>query len=216
MGTLTIIFIIGAVIGGIILISHLQDKKRTEKLRQVADEMGLPFYPQGNDSLIGELSNFPLFSQGRSKKIKNMLHGETSEVEVGIFDFRYTTGGGKSSHTYRQTVAYFRSTDLNCPDFALRPEHLFHRIGGVFGYQDIDFESHPLFSKSYLLRGNSEHKIRNLFNEEALAFFEHQSGLSVEGNGERLIFYRASKRVEPGEIRSFFKEGFRVYGLFKG
>ena len=57
---------------------------------------------------------------------------------------------------------------------------------------------------------------RNDFNEEVLTFFEHQSGLSVEGNGQRLIFYRASKRVKPKEIRSFFKEGFRVVGLFKG
>ena len=216
MNMLAIILVIGAVIGGIFVVSHLQDKKRTEKLRQVADEMGLPFYPQGDDSLIGQLSNFPLFSEGRSKKIKNMLHGETSEVEVGIFDFRYTTGSGKSSHTHKQSVAYFRSPDLDFPDFALRPEHLFHRIGGVFGYQDIDFESHPRFSKSYLLRGNSEHKIRQLFNDEILAFFERQTGLSVEGNGERLIFYRASKRVKPEEVRSFFEEGFRVFALLKG
>ena len=176
MNMLAIILVIGAVIGGVIWVSHLQDKKRTEKLRQIADEMGLPFYPQGNDSLISELSNFPLFSEGRSKKIKNMLHGETSEVEVGIFDFRYTTGSDKSSHTHKQSVAYFRSPELDYPDFALRPEHLFHRIGGVFGYQDIDFESHPRFSKSYLLRGNSEHKIRLLFNDEILAFFDIGTG----------------------------------------
>lgn len=49
MNMLAIILVIGAVIGGVILVSHLQDKKRTEKLHQVADEMGLPFYPQGDD-----------------------------------------------------------------------------------------------------------------------------------------------------------------------
>lgn len=216
MNILTVMLVLGAVIGVFVLVSHLREKKRTERLRQIAEVMGLPFYPEGDPALIMELSQFPLFSYGRDKKLKNLMHGATSDVEAGVFDFRYTTGSGKSSHTYDQTVACFRSPGLDCPDFALRPEHLMHRIGGMFGYQDIDFESHPQFSKSYLLRGASELKIRELYNDEVLDFFENHPGLSVEGSGQRIVFYRASKRVKPDEIRSFFEEGFRVFALLKG
>ncbi len=212
---MTVVFIIGAIVGGVFLVLHLREKKRTEEIRVVAAEMDLPFYAQGDASLMSELSNFPLFSEGRSKKIKNMLHGETSDVEVGVFDYRYTIQSGKHSHVYKQTVAFIRSPQLDCSEFALRPESLFDRIGGVIGFQDIDFESHPRFSNSYLLRGSSEYRIRKLFTDEVLAFFENKPGLSVEGNGQRIIFYRAAKRVKPEEIRSFFEEGFRVYTLFK-
>jgi hypothetical protein len=215
MGAIVSVLIFGAVVGGIILVSYLWDKKRTEKMSLVAAEMGLPFYAQGDASLISELSNFPLFSEGSSKKIKNMLHGMTSDVEVGVFDYRYTTWTGKHRHVYKQTVAYFQSPELDCSEFALRPENLFDKIGGVFGFQDIDFESHPRFSDSYLLRGNSEVKIRRLFNDEVLAFFERQTALSVEGSGQRLIFYRASERVEPEKVRSFLEEGFSVFTFFK-
>ncbi len=209
------VLIFGAVVGGIFLVLYLREKKRTEAMRVVAAEIGLPFYAQGDASLIHELSHFPLFSEGRSKKIKNMLHGETSDVEVGVFDYRYTVQSGKHSHTYKQTVAYFRSPELDCSEFALRPESLFNKIGRVFGFQDIDFESHPRFSSSYLLRGGSEYRIRKLFTDEVLAFFENEPGLSVEGCSQRIIIYRAAKRVKPEEIRSFFEEMFRVYTLFK-
>ena len=215
MDAIIIVLVIGVVVGGVFLVLHLREKKRTEEISVVAAEMDLPFYAQGDASLISELSNFPLFSEGRSKKIKNMLHGETSDVEVGVFDYRYTIHSGKHNHVYKQTVAFIRSPQLDCSEFALRPENLFDKIGGVFGFQDIDFESRPRFSSSYLLRGNSEYRIRTLFTDTVLAFFENEPGFSVEGYGQQIIFYRASKRVKPEDIRSFFEEAFRAYTLFK-
>ncbi len=212
---MTFVLVIGAFVGGIFLVLYVWEKKRTEKMRLVAAEMGLPFYAQGDASLISELSNFPLSSEGNSKKIKNMLHGETRDVEVGVFDYRYTIWTGKNRSVYKQTVAYFRSPKLECSEFALRPENLFDKIGGVFGFQDIDFESHPGFSSSYLLRGSSEYGIRTLFTDTVLAFFENEPGFSVEGYGQQIIFYRAAKRVTPDDIRSFFEEAFRAYTLFK-
>ena len=214
MDAIIIVLVIGVVVGGVFLVLHLREKKRTEEISVVAAEMDLPFYAQGDASLISELSNFPLFSGRRSKKMKNMLHGVTSDVEVGVFDYQYTSGG-KRRHIYKQTVAYIRSPELNCSEFALRPENLFDRIGGVLGFQDIDFESHPRFSSSYLIRGSTEYGVRRLFTDEVLEFFENEPGLSVEGYGQRIIFYRAAKRVEPEEIQSFFEKMFRVYTLFK-
>jgi carbonic anhydrase len=158
---------------------------------------------------------FQLFKQGRSKKIKNMLHGESSDVEVGIFDYQYTVGTGKNFRRYKQTVVYFQSAAIDCPDFALRPKNFFHKNGNLFGYQDIDFESHLKFSSSYILRGTSEYRIRKVFTETLLSFFEGQPGLCVEGQGSRLIFYRTSKRIKPEDVRSFLNEGFQVYRLFK-
>jgi hypothetical protein len=45
------------------------------------------------------------------------------------------------------------------PHFALRPEKAWHKIGSWFGHQDIDFDSHPRFSSTYLLRGGDESAI---------------------------------------------------------
>ena len=173
------------------------ERKRRESVGKVADELGLSFHPDGDPALVSELSDFPLFSKGRAKQIKNMIHGETDEVIMGIFDYRYTTGSGKSQHTYRQTVAFFRSVDLHLPDFELRPQGFFHGIGKVFGYKDFDFESHPVFSKAFVLRGQNEKRTRQLFSPEILTALEGQQGINVEGRGTDLIFYRDAKRSPP-------------------
>ena len=214
--SLTVALITGFVLlaVGLLAWSYLAEKRRTEKMTLAAADLGLAFHPTGAPALIDELASFHLFSQGRSKKIKNMLHGETGAVDVALFDYQYTTGGGKNSHTSHQTVAYFRSPNLDLPQFVLRPENVFHKIGGVLGYQDIDFDSHPRFSAHYLLRGASEPQIRRLFTDDVLTFFESQTGLSAEGSHDRLIFYRAGKRVDPDRVRPFFEEGFNVYALF--
>ncbi len=109
----------------------------------------------------------------------------------------------------------FTSERLNLPSFELRPENILHKIGSSFGYQGIDFRSHPQFSSSYLLRGNDEAAIHALFTPEVLRYFERQDGLCVEGDGDKLICYRQRKRVDPHEIKSFLDQGRAVLDLFR-
>ncbi len=37
------------------------------------------------------------------------MNGRAGDVKVQIFDYTYSTGGGKSSHTWKQTVFLFES-----------------------------------------------------------------------------------------------------------
>jgi hypothetical protein len=104
-------------------------------------------------------------------------------------------------------VLSIEGSKLNFPKFELEPENTFHKIGQVFGYQDIDFESFPIFSKKYLLRGNDEAKIRELFTPEVIKFFERNQNIHIEAQGNTLIFYRPSKRCKPDEIKGFYQDG---------
>ena len=198
-----------------------REKERTAQFKQIADRMGLLFYPKGDATFLENLSHLHLFSQGHSKKVSNLLRGVsgqlggTDQAEVRIFVYRYVTGGGQHSRSVRQTVIAFRSPELHLPQFALRPENLFHKIGAAFGYQNIDFDAHPKFSKKYLLRGNDEQKIREVFTRQLLAFFETEEGVSVEADGGRLIFYRRGKRIRPEDVGPFMEQGLRVLRLFR-
>lgn len=215
MGPFIVVGIVLA-IGSLGLLWWRSEKQRTEQFEQIAQDLGLPYFPKGDSSLQEGLSHFHLFSQGRSRKIRNMMHGESSGVQLAIFDYRYTVGGGNNSRTYKQSVVYFQSPALSLPQFAVRPEGFFHKVGGAFGYQDIDFESHPEFSKTYLLRGENESAIRECFDDDLLTFFETQSKISVEGVGDQLMFYRSGKRIKPGEIQQFMQDGFHVFAQFRG
>ena len=209
------------ILGGVVLliaviayVSYLAEKKRTEALKRVAEELGFDFFPK-DQGLLGELASFPLFSQGHSKRLTNLMRGEAGGLAVEIFDYRYTTGGGKSSTTWKQTVICFRLDGPGLPAFSLRPENILDRIGAWFGSQHITFEDYPGFSKSYLLRGPDEKAIRELFTEQVLAFYEGRTGLSTEGGGDRLLFYRHNKRVGPEQVRAFLEEGFQVLAAFR-
>ena len=191
------------------------EKKRTESWRQQARRLNLRFFEKGDDSLLEQLQQFHLFSQGRSKKISNMLHGETEQGELAIFDYRYRTGGGKNSSTYRQSVLYLSSPSLDLPHFELRPEGVLHKIVGAFGYQDFDFARHPKFSKTYVLRGENERAVRELFEDEVLEFFEGEAKVCIEGGGQQLLFYRQRRRIKPEEAAEFMKEGFRLFAPFR-
>jgi hypothetical protein len=205
----------GALLGGIIYAVRKFEQARTEALQGVADELGLQFYPEGEGTVENEIGHLRLFNQGHSRKMKNMISGQTEDIDVAIFGYRYTTGGGKNQQTHQQTVISFHSPHLSLPEFEIRPENFLHKIGKALGYQDINFDSHPVFSKKYLLRGPDEAAVREFLTPKLLQFFESQQGISVEASRDRLIYYRASKRIKPEQVRSFMAEGFHVYELMK-
>ena len=215
MTIIPIIVGILALVGVIIVIAIKRDKKRTEDLAAAAARMNFTFSKEASPHLLRTLEHLELFSRGRSKKIRNVLGGRAGDLDVSVFDYRYTTGGGKNSSTWRQTVMLFESDGLEFPQFALRPEHVFHKIGQLFGYQDIDFATHEEFSKRYLLRGKDEDAVRNTFSSEALSFYETDRTLSTEAQGRQLIHYRAAKRVGPESIQDFIAEGVRVLTLLR-
>ncbi len=213
----TIIYIIVGVIlfiAGIAVLARRFDKKRTAALEDVAGRLGLDFYPKGGDISPEALSVFDLFSRGHTKRVKNAMTGPLGDAEAAIFDYAYTTGHGKNRTTHSQTVAMFDMPGLALPNFILKPENIFHKIGGVFGYQDIDFDDHPKFSKQYLLRGADEEAIRQVFGEEVLMHFDLYKGLCVEAAGQRLMVYRGSRRVKPADLRNFVDDARDVLDLF--
>ena len=208
--------IAGAVIliGGILAFFIFKDRKRTEALGFTAEEMGFAFSPKVDRMFLSAMPEFHLFSRGRSKRVSNLMEGTFGGANALVFDYRFTTGGGKNSHTYRQTVICFELQNTLLPSFSLRPEGVLHKIGSRLGYQDIDFENYPEFSASYLLRGSDEEAVRNVFTESILAFYEMSSRLCTEGNGDRMLFYRQSKRVRPEELQMFLEEALEALSLF--
>ena len=195
------------------IFGYYQEKQRTEQMQAAAERMGFSFVPEDEQGLRSRLGHFHLFSQGRSQKIRNVMRNEIDDISVMLFDYEYRTGSGKHSHTHRRTVVLFEAEQLRLPFFTLRPEGLFHRLAGSLGYQDIDFEAHPAFSDSYLLRGPDEAGIRELFREEVLSYYERHADLSTEGEGQQLLFYQGNRRRDPTRIEGFFEQGLDILDL---
>ena len=201
--------------GVIAYLAYRAEKKRTVGWRQAANDLGFQFAPDPSEEILGRYPGFHLFSQGRRRDVQNLLRGKAGGLEVSIFDYSYVTGSGKSRRTWRQTVLAFEIDDADLPGFSLRPEMWFHKVGQWLGYKDIDFDTHPTFSKRYLLRSEEEDEIRALFTDRVLEYYEDHPNVCTEGGGGRLVYYRAQKRVDPADARAFLGEGFDVLALFR-
>ncbi len=213
--SVAVLIVIGvfAIIGVLIGISAWLDRKRGEELKKVADELGLTFLPEGSSELAERLSAFALFNSGHGRKQARLIQGESDEVTISIFDYQYTTGSGKQSQTHRQSVAAMCSSEIQIPDFTLRAEHMWDKLGGLIGMSDINFDSHPTFSGMFVLKGSNEEAIRKFFTPAVLTFFERHKGASVEAAQGALIFYQPGRKVAAREIRDFLSQAYEIYGV---
>ena len=213
------VVIIGVTVAGLAGAGYaawVADKKRNAAFQTVASTMGFSYEEKVDaESLAPLVGDLPLFGRGHSRKAKRLLKGRLADRDAAIFDYRYTTGGGKNSQTHRQTVVVFPSGAAKLPDFEMSPENPLHAVAEFFGAQDINFEQSPEFSKRYLLKGSDETAVRRLFTIDALGFFGAVPGWSVASRSGRLSVCRAGKSVAPAEVPAFAAEALRIAGLFK-
>lgn len=202
--------LVAGAVAAIVVAMVRAERRRTEAMELASHTIGFVHEPTGDLDLLRALADLPLFGRGHSRKVRNLMTGRIGDAEVKLFDYAYTTGGGKNSHTFRQTVALFPATRA-LPDFVLAPENVLHRIGQLFGYQDIDFEQNADFSSHYLLRGSDETAIRAAFGPDRVAFLAGDHGWTVEARSGFLGIYRSGKRCKPGELPAFLESAQRVW-----
>lgn len=189
-------------------------KKRNAGLQEFAERYHMTFEEKGESNLLDELDSFHLFSKGGGRKINGLLSAKTKEAFLNVFDYSFTTHNGKTTQKWVQTVVYFKSDSLNLPSFAMRPENIFHKIGSTLGYQDIDFDSFPEFSKHFLLRGEDENSIRKIFNNKVLYYFNDKTGISVEGFENKLIIYKNARQIKIDALKEYIDEAIQIFQLF--
>lgn len=208
-------FLIGGIIALIALITAYfiysdkkEEKKRTEKLKEIALRSGFSF----GEAVDTDFSDLLSFSSYESKAW-NMLKIEKQDIVWRIFDYRY--GSGKSISL--QTV-FLAETSRSFPKFSLTRETLMLKmlkIIDLVGLKDIDFHSHPEFSKQYHLSGSDEPSIRSLFNENVIRHFEtYKLEGSIVANMNKIAFYQLTKRLKPEEMPSRLEEVSKILSLF--
>jgi hypothetical protein len=212
------IAVIGVVIAIVIVAAiwaAYQEKKRREAMMSAGQLMGFTYAANMPGERLAELRTFELFNRGHSPHGRNLLEGKVGDADIILVDYRYSTGSGKHKQTHDQTVIILPGGAEGLPDFQLTPENFFHKIGQLFGYQDINFEESPTFSKRYLLRGANEPAIRQAFRQEVLDHFAENWGWSVEARGGQLLVCRASNLCNPNKCPEFVAEAARIRSLFQ-
>lgn len=197
--------VIGVVIVGLVIyISYVVEKKRTEAMQQYAQSHGLTF--EGTTSQLQQwVQGFKLFNQGHSRVLKNVMRGARDQASVAVGDYKYTTGSGKHSQVHNQTICVVRHPGLRVPHFFLRRQvALFDALGKMFGGQDINFDEDPAFSKAFVLQtSGQEQELRRYFNDRARSHFTALANrqVQVEGVGDTILIH-FGKRLDPKDLEA--------------
>ncbi len=192
---------------------NIRKVNRAAQLEEVAFDLGMQFQSKDDWGLLRLLKDFHLFKQGSRKRIEHILHQKDGmlESELHIFDYQYTISSGKSSVTYKQTVFFMQSKQLGLPQFLMKPEHFFHRIGEWLNLtKDIDFEEFPQFSKQYWVKSDNEDYLRASVNEPFLKFFTIEKNWQLEGLNYYLLFYKKHELLPPAQIKDFYQKGMKI------
>ena len=201
-----------ALVGGIIYLAWLMEKKRTEALTAFAQANGYVFEGPAQQ-IIDELSGFKLFNQGRSRSAKNMMRGSKEPGAVRICDYQFTTGSGKHQQVHHQTICVLKTPGRAAPHFFIRRQRaFFDALGKVFGGQDINFEDDPMFSKAYVLQTNGdEQQLRGFMSvglRETLSRMVDRN-LMMEVSGDTLILHQG-KRLKPDQLEALVADAVNI------
>ena len=213
-GWVVVVFVLGLLVALFaISASHRIARVRTHALRPLARKLGFQFAAEGQATFHQSLARFHLASLGPASVLTNLMYGKRDGTDVAVFDFEHY----RQKQPTRQTVIWMQRRGSRMTEFALRPDSVWwNRLDSVGdAYRDIDFDSHPNFSRDYLLRGDDESAICELFTDDVLRFYEKHPGLITEGSGNKLLFYRDEVVVKPENIRSFLDEALTVRSLFQ-
>ncbi|HQX44735.1 MAG: hypothetical protein IPP06_15945 [Saprospiraceae bacterium] len=192
-----------------------QERDRNAAIRNFAYNAGMVYSESAAIGMLKQLQAFELFKQGTQRKIKNLIIDREMDPEHFMFDYDYTISTGKSSHTYSQSVQFFDSKALSLPQFRLKPENFFDVLIEWFGFKDIDFNTHPEFSKEFKLTGEFESVIRYYFDSDILNLIEQQKEFNMEGMNFYLVIHTQHKVLPVQQLDGFKKFGTMLFELFK-
>jgi hypothetical protein len=207
---ITIAIILAVAVTGIAA-AVAYEKKRKAEIAAVAESLGLAWVPEDDATIRDRFSSLALFNLGRGRKMANCMTGDSGEVRISIFDYQWTTGSGKHQHTAQVTLVALESPRLRLAPFSIRPENMFDAIGGMLGFQDIDFDDDAAFSNSYVLKSPDEPAVRKLFAPPLRQYFASNPGSNAEGAGPILVLQH--RRAKPADYPNLLKQAYEVFGL---
>ena len=179
-------------------------------MKSIASQQGWNFvskhpYPEAFWSGLkagNGLSGIDLLSRG--SKIRNALFDkEGNPVVLAV------ARANQNSMLLNYQTCYCFLNARPSPVFQLRSEDNFAKLGqklkSAVGMRDkdIDFEDDKDFSDAFVLEGNQEEQVRDLFSPKLRAFLlTHATSRNwvIESGDEATIFFKAGELARPNEI----------------
>jgi hypothetical protein len=192
---------------------------RKAKFIQIANDCGMSNVEHLEKTVRNRLKSLDRFRNAPYGGFKNVLREKKGNVEILFFEcYRHQRKNSNSLEPWvREGIFCFNSTDLNLPLFSLHKAlELQQLFLNTLGYEDINFENYPVFSKKYLLNSSDKIAVNKFFNKKLISFLEDLDGFNIEGCDTQLIVYRPNVRIDPQNFKQLKKEAYNIFKEFRG
>jgi hypothetical protein len=197
-----------ALVATVAYLAWLAEKKRREALAALAQELGLRFEPGLDSDHDDQYAQFEIFRRGHSRAAENTLHGEFElfdrpcAVVAGDFRYKITTSTGKSTSTTTYNFSYLIvHPPWDTPPLLVRPEGVFDKLKGVFGFDDIDFESAE-FSRKFYVKSSDKRFAYDVLHPRMMEFLLAAAPPMIDIEDGALCLSDGHRRWDPTRFRS--------------
>lgn len=192
MNALIIIAVV-ILVGGGVGLSLWFAAKRRQALAAWAASRGLAFSPGKDTSLEARFPGFDCLRTGDHRFADNILAGKWADREFMGFDYHYEThtqstkGGTQTQHHTFSAVVLSSAVPLK--PLLIRPEGVFDKVAGFFGFEDINFESAE-FSRKFYVKSPDKKWAYDVIHQRTMEFLLGMPRFSLALDGHSAIAWR--------------------------
>jgi hypothetical protein len=220
-GVIPIIAIVSILLGVAVFawLNYLQQQKRREAMGDLAIELGWNIDPWPDELHDEQYAHFEIFRRGHSRSAYNTLTGDVQiknqhwPAKMGDFIYKVTSGSGKNrrTKTYRFSYLILETPFMLAPALLIRPEGVFDRIAGVFGFDDIDFESEE-FSRKFHVKSRDKKFAYDVCHSRMMEFLLATKPPCVDIERGRCCISDGTRVWEPEQFKATVRWIQQFYG----
>lgn len=193
------IFLFGigvVVVIAIAIAGHAREKRRTDELIAWVTQHGLYFDPSRDSSFDERFTEFDCLRRGSDRYAYNIITGQWDGRDLIAFDYHYETHStdskGKRQTHHHHFSAVMLTANIPLKPLVIRSENLFDKLAGVFGFDDIDFESAE-FSRRFCVKSPDRRWAYDVLHQRAMQFLLDSPRFSIEFDRTRVIAWRSGR-----------------------
>jgi hypothetical protein len=174
------------------------EAERRKKLAALAKKLQLEFNSNTDFKLAEKFSLLTWLQRGDVRYAYDVFRGYSSGYPVTIFDYHFSTPGGKRDLDYYWS-AYVLEMKTHFPDMLINHESFESHIGELIGGPHISFESAE-FSRHFRVRSGDKKFAFDVCNPRMMEYLLANKDLTIQINGTGLaVFFEDWLRPEKVE-----------------
>ena len=189
-------------------------KQRQLALQAWASANGWHYTPEEVSSIERRFPGFGCLTQGDNRYGYNVMRGDRGDCDIWAFDYHYQTystdsKGHRTTH-HHHFSALLVDSGLQLAPLTIRQEGFLDRMKGVFGYDDIDFESVE-FSNEFWVTAPNKRWAYDVINQRNMELLLGSPRFALQLDGSHVLAWR-NKTFKPAEFDQALTLVFELLG----